>query len=217
MGPSRESSFYFSLLPGNDIARRSIKCRHMHRLRADNDEDEDVVTAVIEKERNRDPYVSERDKESRPLSTNEMERDGDTNGNKMNKDRAIEDRLQEKDGDKKTGLPIKSQTTPTVPSELLEKDRKYAASHEWNKDRDSLLDREGRCPVLPTIQQTLEREERRTQESEREGDTSTSQATVIERDRRLAPPIIQYLDVPSMHHGEPSGLLDAANIRIKGK
>uniref|UniRef100_A0A8D8YU22 Diacylglycerol kinase n=1 Tax=Cacopsylla melanoneura TaxID=428564 RepID=A0A8D8YU22_9HEMI len=37
---------------GNDIARRSIKCRHMHRIqRGDNDEDDDIVTAVLDRDR----------------------------------------------------------------------------------------------------------------------------------------------------------------------
>ncbi|XP_017304449.2 uncharacterized protein LOC108254026 [Diaphorina citri] len=180
---------------GNDIARRSIKCRHMHLVRHDNeDDDDDIVTAVLDRDASL-PCSST----ARPIpgkdSVLSIEEKAPESSNESSSIPTVQD-------------PTSVDQLPVIPTIQSAQD----LSSEDKEDQiliiptiQSLQDPtpQEQLPIIPTIQQSLE--------SDREGD-SVSQSTVIERDRK---PVIQYLDVPSIHI-ESSNLLDVVNIRIKG-
>ncbi|KAI5694375.1 hypothetical protein M8J75_015773, partial [Diaphorina citri] len=170
---------------GNDIARRSIKCRHMHLVRHDNedDEDDDIVTAVL-------------DRDARPITGKDSVL-------------SIEEKAPESSNESPSIPTVQDPTSvdqlPVIPTIQSAQDLSSEDQILIIPTIQSLQDPtpQEQLPIIPTIQQSLE--------SDREGD-SVSQSTVIERDRK---PVIQYLDVPSIHI-ESTNLLDVVNIRIKG-
>ncbi|XP_026681175.1 LOW QUALITY PROTEIN: diacylglycerol kinase eta-like [Diaphorina citri] len=245
---------------GNDIARRSIKCRHMHLVRHDNeeDEDDDIVTAVLDRDASlpcsstarpitgKDSVLSIEEKA--PESSNEspsiptvqdptsvdqlpviptiqsaqdLSSEDDASLPCSSTARpipgkdsvlSIEEKAPESSNESSSIPTVQDPTSvdqlPVIPTIQSAQD----LSSEDKEDQiliiptiQSLQDPtpQDQLPIIPTIQQSLE--------SDREGD-SVSQSTVIERDRK---PVIQYLDVPSIHI-ESSNLLDVVNIRIKG-
>ncbi|KAI5714150.1 hypothetical protein M8J76_011693 [Diaphorina citri] len=169
---------------GNDIARRSIKCRHMHLVRHDNEEDDDdIVTAVL-------------DRDARPITGKDSVL-------------SIEEKAPESSNESPSIPTVQDPTSvdqlPVIPTIQSAQDLSSEDQILIIPTIQSLQDPtpQEQLPIIPTIQQSLE--------SDREGD-SVSQSTVIERDRK---PVIQYLDVPSIHI-ESTNLLDVVNIRIKG-